>query len=144
MCYMVRGLFCPSIRFLRALIGDSNSTTHRLLKGVRTNQILYPMKVKEKDLRELLDHISSSYVGDYASVSHDLYKAVYCLHFLEPEAVPRDEVHNLCFALHKLGEGFHLAHNQRRMREHKEYTKREYKEKFNEYTEKFKRIILGE
>ncbi|MEM9859928.1 MAG: hypothetical protein AAF843_21455 [Bacteroidota bacterium] len=78
---------------------------------------------KKKELAELLDHISDSYAGDYASVSHDLNKAIYCLHFLAKDEIPRDEVQDLCFALHKLSECFYRAHSERRKRRHQTLTK---------------------
>ena len=61
-----------------------------------------------------MTHIHDSYAGDYASVSHDLNKAIYCLHFLAKDEIPRNEIQDLCFALHKLGECFHQAHSERR------------------------------
>ena len=81
------------------------------------------MKIRKKELTELLDHIANSYAGDYASVSHDLNKAIYCLHFLKKDEIPHDEVQDLCFALHKLGECFHRAHSERRTRRHQALTK---------------------
>ena len=68
--------------------------------------------LKRKELQKLLDHIADSYAGDYASVSRDLNKAIYCLHFLEKEEIPRHEVQDLCFALHKLGECFYQAYRK--------------------------------
>ena len=70
------------------------------------------MKLKKKELTKLLDHIADSYAGDYASVSRDLNKAIYCLHFLAKDEIPRDEVQDLCFALHKLGECFYQAYRK--------------------------------
>ena len=70
-----------------------------------------------------MNHIANSYAGDYASVSRDLHKAIYCLHFLEKEEIPRDEVQDLCFALHTLGECFHQAHSIRRRYEHQSFKK---------------------
>ncbi len=78
---------------------------------------------KKKELAELLNHIQDSYAGDYASVSRDLNKAIYCLHFLEKDEIPRDEVQDLCFALHKLGECFHQADSERRTRRHQKLIK---------------------
>ena len=75
------------------------------------------MKVSKKEFQQLLHHITDSYAGDYASVSSDLNKAIYCLHFLEKDEIPKDEVQDLCFALHKLGECFHAAHSERRRQE---------------------------
>ena len=78
---------------------------------------------KKKELQKLLDHIADSYAGAYASVSRDLNKAIYCLHFLEKDEIPRNEVQDLCFALHKLGECFHQAHSKRRTRRHQRLVK---------------------
>ena len=61
-----------------------------------------------------MTHIHDSYAGDYASVSHDLNKAIYCLDFLAKDEIPRNEIQDLCFALHKLGESFYQAHSERR------------------------------
>jgi len=76
------------------------------------------MKNKTKVLQELQDHIEDSYAGDYASVSRDLTKAIYCLHFLEKEEIPPHEVQDLCFALHQLSECFHWAHGEKRLQIH--------------------------
>ena len=81
------------------------------------------MKIRKKELARLMTHIHDSYAGDYASVSHDLNKAIYCLHFLEKDEIPRDEVQDLCFALHKLSECFYRAHSGRRIRSHQKLTK---------------------
>lgn len=78
---------------------------------------------KKKELAALIHHIQDSYVGDYASVSRDLNKAIYCLHFLEKDEIPRDEVQDLCFALHKLSECFYRAHSERRTRRHQRLVK---------------------
>ncbi|MEM9859897.1 MAG: hypothetical protein AAF843_21300 [Bacteroidota bacterium] len=78
---------------------------------------------KKKELAELLDHIQDSHAGDYASVSRDLNKAIYCLHFLKKDEVPRDEVQDLCFALHKLSECFYRAHSERRTRRYQKSVK---------------------
>ena len=78
---------------------------------------------KKKELAKLIDHIQDSYAGDYASVSRDLNKAIYCLHFLEKDEIPRNEIQDLCFALHKLSECFHQAHSERRTRRHQRLTK---------------------
>ena len=72
------------------------------------------MKTRKKELTKLLAHIADSYAGDYASVSHDLNKAIYYLHFLEKDEIPRDEVQDLCFALHKLGECFYRTHRRQK------------------------------
>ena len=71
-----------------------------------------------KELRELLNHIADSYAGDYASVSHDLYKAIYYLHFLKEDELPPNEVLDICVALHWLGECFHKAHIEERKKNH--------------------------
>lgn len=84
---------------------------------------LYKMKIRKKELARLMTHIHDSYAGDYASVSYDLNKAIYCLHFLEKDEIPRDEVQDLCFALHKLSECFYRAHSGRRIRSHQKLTK---------------------
>ena len=76
-----------------------------------------------KYLKKRIAHIHDSYVGDYASVSRDLNKAIYCLHFLEGDQVPRGEIQDLCFALHKLGECFHQAHSKRRRKRHQRFAK---------------------
>ena len=39
----------------------------------------------KKELAQLLTVIADSYADDYASVSRDLNKAIYCLHFLEKD-----------------------------------------------------------
>ena len=78
---------------------------------------------KKKELATLINHIQDSYAGDYTNISRDLNKAIYCLHFLEKDEIPRDEVQDLCFALHKLGECFHQAHSERRTRRHQRLTK---------------------
>ena len=78
---------------------------------------------KKKELAKLINHIQESYAGDYASVSRNLNKAIYCLHFLEKDEIPRNEVQDLCFALHKLGECFHQAHSKRRTRRHQRLVK---------------------
>ncbi len=78
---------------------------------------------KKKELDKLLHHIQDSYAGDYASVSRDLNKAIYCLHFLKKDEIPRDEVQDLCFALHKLSECFYRAHSERRTRKHQKLVK---------------------
>ena len=78
---------------------------------------------KKKELDKLINHIQESYAGDYASVSRNLNKAIYCLHFLEKDEIPRNEVQDLCFALHKLGECFHQAHSKRRTRRHQRLVK---------------------
>ena len=80
------------------------------------------MKIRKKELTNLITHIQESYASDYASVSHDLYKAIYCLHFLEKDEIPTDEVQELCFALHKLGECFHQAHSERRISRRQQLT----------------------
>ncbi|MEM9859416.1 MAG: hypothetical protein AAF843_18825 [Bacteroidota bacterium] len=77
----------------------------------------------KKELAQLLTFIADSYADDYASVSRDLNKAIYCLHFLEKDEIPRNEVQDLCFALHKLGECFHQAHSKRRTRKHQKLVK---------------------
>ena len=48
--------------------------------------------IQKKDLENLFEHISSIYVGDYATVSRDLNRAVYYLHYLEKEMIPTHEV----------------------------------------------------
>ena len=77
------------------------------------------MKIRKKELKKLVNHITDSYAGDYASVSRDLNKAIYCLHFLEKDEIPRKEVLDLCFALHKLEECFYQAHIERRIHQYK-------------------------
>ena len=77
--------------------------------------------LRKNELIKLLDHISDSYAGDYTLVSRDLNKAIYCLHFLEKDDIPRDEVQDLSFALHTLGECFHRAHEDRRRYEHEHF-----------------------
>ena len=79
--------------------------------------------LKRKELQKLLDHIADSYAGDYASVSRDLNKAIYCLHFLAKDEIPRSEVQDLCFALHKLSECFYRSHSERRTRRHQRIAK---------------------
>ncbi|MGD1957984.1 MAG: hypothetical protein ACFB2Y_03970 [Fulvivirga sp.] len=76
----------------------------------------------QKELSELLNLITDAYAGDYASVSRDLNKAIYCLHFLAKDEIPPDEIKDLCFALHKLSECFHQEHSERRTRRHQELT----------------------
>ena len=71
-----------------------------------------------QELQELLDHINNCYVGDYASVSRDLYKAIYYFHYLEEGEIPRTELLNISFALYRLAEGFHDAHSERIKYEH--------------------------
>ena len=78
---------------------------------------------KKKELAKLIHHIQDSYAGDYAAVSHDLNKAIYCLHFLEKDEIPPDEIQSLCFALHKLSECFYRAHSERRTRRHQRLVK---------------------
>ncbi len=39
--------------------------------------------IKKKDLENLFEYINSIYIGDYATVSRDLGRAVYYLHYLE-------------------------------------------------------------
>ena len=78
---------------------------------------------KKKELTELIHHIQDSYAGDYASVSRDLNKAIYYLHFLQKDEIPKDEVQDLCFALHQLSECFYRAHSERRTRRHQRLTK---------------------
>ena len=80
--------------------------------------------IQKKDLENLFEHISSIYVGDYATVSRDLNRAVYYLHYLEKEMIPTHEVQDTCFALHQLGECFYWAHSERRLREHDQYTEK--------------------
>ena len=80
--------------------------------------------IQKKDLENLFEHISSIYVGDYATVSRDLNRAVYYLHYLEKEMIPTHEVQDTCFALHQLGEYFYWAQSERRLREHDQYTKK--------------------
>ena len=81
------------------------------------------MKIRKKELAKLITHVQESYVSDYASVSHDLNKAIYCLHFLGKDEIPRDEVQEVCFALHQLGECFYQAHSQRRAQRHQKLVK---------------------
>ena len=81
-------------------------------------------KIKKKDLKNLYEHISGVYVGDYASISRDLNRAVYYLHYLEKDLIPTHEVQDTCYALHELGECFFWAHSERGARQHDQYTKK--------------------
>ena len=73
--------------------GDSNSSMHCLFKEEVPNPNPLSMKnIQKKDLENLFEHISSIYVGDYATVSRDLNRAVYYLHYLEKEMIPTHEV----------------------------------------------------
>ena len=81
-------------------------------------------KIKKKDLKNLYEHISGVYVGDYASISRDLNRAVYYLHYLEKDLIPTHEVQDTCYALHELGECFFWAHSERSVRQHDQYTKK--------------------
>ena len=81
------------------------------------------MKIRKKELAKLITHIQENYASDYASVSHDLNKAIYCLHFLEKDEIPKGEIQDLCFALHKLSECFYRAHSERRIKRHQKLVK---------------------
>ena len=81
-------------------------------------------KIKKKDLKNLYKHISSVYVGDYATISRELNRAVYYLHYLEKDMIPTHEVQDTCYALHQLGECFFWAHSERRVRQRDEYRKK--------------------
>ncbi|MGD1957990.1 MAG: hypothetical protein ACFB2Y_04000 [Fulvivirga sp.] len=70
----------------------------------------------KKQLVELLNLITDAYAGNYASVSRDLNKAIYCLHFLAKDEIPPDEIKDLCFALHKLSECFYQEQSEQKMK----------------------------
>ncbi len=72
-----------------------------------------------EDLERLVAFINDTHFGDYASVSYDLYRAIYFLHHLEEGSVGSIELHNTCFTLHSLAECFFKAHQDRRMRNYK-------------------------
>ncbi|MEM8567822.1 MAG: hypothetical protein AAGF85_15275 [Bacteroidota bacterium] len=78
---------------------------------------------KKKELAQLLAFIADSYAGDYASVSRDLNKAICFLHFLQKDEIPRNEIQDLCFALHKLGECFYQVHSKQRTKKHQQLVK---------------------
>ncbi len=70
-------------------------------------------------LERVVDFINDTHMGDYASVSRDLYRAIYFLHHLEESAVDSIELYNTCFTLQSLAECFFEAHHNRRMRQYK-------------------------
>jgi len=70
------------------------------------------MKVKPKQLAPMADFINDSYDGDLATARNDLNKAVYMLHYMDKGAVPELEFYNVCFAFHKMRQGFFVAHNR--------------------------------
>ena len=72
-----------------------------------------------EDLERLVAFINDTHLGDYSSVSLDLYRAIYFLHYAEESAIGSDELHNTCFTLHSLAECFFKAHRDRRMRQYK-------------------------
>ena len=43
-------------------------------------------------------------MGDYATISRELNRAVYYLHYLGKEMIPTHDVQDTCYALHQLGE----------------------------------------
>ncbi|MGD1961866.1 MAG: hypothetical protein ACFB2Y_23630 [Fulvivirga sp.] len=67
------------------------------------------------ELQELLHHIEENYAGDYASISHDLNKAIYFLHYVERDMIDPIEVQDISHALHTLSECFYRAHSQQRL-----------------------------
>ena len=66
------------------------------------------------ELQQLIRYIEEDYAGDYASISQDLSRVIYQLHYLEEEMTNRPEVQDLCHALQKLSECFHHAHSAKR------------------------------
>ncbi|ELR68037.1 hypothetical protein C900_01211 [Fulvivirga imtechensis AK7] len=67
-------------------------------------------RLNTEDLHELKEHIENNYAGDYASLSLELSKAVYLLHYLEKDVIGQYDIQNTCFALQRLNECFHHAH----------------------------------
>ena len=58
-------------------------------------------------LEKLVSFIDDSYTGDYSAVSHDLYRALHYLHYLEEGSVGVVELRNTCFTLYQLAEHFY-------------------------------------
>ena len=71
------------------------------------------------ELSELIRHIEDNYAGDYASLSQELSKAVYLLHYLEKDVIDQHQVQDICFALQRLNECFQKAHDERKKQQHK-------------------------
>ncbi len=118
---MVRGLFCLLVKVFANLRTEAVTVPRTSILGGVSSKTLQKMKSStQKQLQKLLDHIQSSYAGDYAAVSRDLDKAIYCLHFLKKNQIAHDEVQDLCFALHQLSECFYRMHSKRRIRQHRE------------------------
>ena len=92
---------------------------------------------KKKVLKRLITYIENEYDNDYTLLYRDLQNAIYCLHFLAEDDVPRNEVQDLCFVLHKLGECFYDAHSLRkRLKKRAEAKKFEQSKKSSEWIEK--------
>lgn len=73
------------------------------------------IKTNIKTTEQLTAFINDTHMGDYASVSRDLYKAIYFLHHLEESSVGKVELHNTLFTLQHLAEYFFDAHQDQRM-----------------------------
>ena len=107
--FLVRKQSRPSLRHGgRAKAGSFNFQKVRKMKSQTI-----------EDLERLVAFINDTHMGDYTSVSRDLYRAIYFLHYLEESTVGSVELHNTCFTLHSLAECFFKAHQDRRMRQYK-------------------------
>ena len=71
-----------------------------------------------QELEALLSHVKEVYAGDYSSVSHALYEAIYYLHYLEEKTIDKDDLLDRCFSLHRLAECFYKAHIDKMSHQH--------------------------
>ena len=69
-------------------------------------------EIKAKELRPLADFINDCYLGDLATASNDLRKAVYMLHYIEPGSVTESEIKDVCFALHHISQRLFTAYEE--------------------------------
>ena len=72
-----------------------------------------PIELDPSDLRPVAEYINESFVGDLTSVTHDLNRAVYLLHFVNEKDAAKNEVLDVSFSLQQLSNSFFQCHIRR-------------------------------
>ena len=89
------------------------TSIERPKQGLSPNRNKMKTIIEANELAPLVDFINDSYVGDLATASNDLRKAVYMLHYIEPGSVTESEIKDVCFALHHMSQRLFTAYKNR-------------------------------
>jgi hypothetical protein len=71
-------------------------------------------RIKPKELTSLARFIDAMYSGDPSAVSRDFTKIIYMLHYIPQEEFTRQEIQQMSYLLHEIGECFYKINDKRK------------------------------